>query len=413
MSDVPEPLPDDPDELMGEVRRRVEGRLGPAVAEDAPAPDPSAPPPLLGAGSDNVEEGRSYLTALEGTGLAVPTWPREYGGLGLDADRAGLVARGMAGYRHPDLYPFGVGLALVGPVLLAHGTEDQRRRWLPGIRTGEEIWCQLFSEPDAGSDLAGLTSRAGRDGDVWRVSGQKVWSSRAAYSAWGLLLARTDADVSKHDGITAFGIRMDQPGVEVRPLRQMNGDSHFSEVFFDGAVIDDADRIDEPGRGWTVALTTLAHERAGLGGGGLGGTGLGGGAGGRLVELARRRSVASDPVRRQQVIDAWMHMEVARLTATRTHDNAKAGKAGRESAGMKIRFTDALKRVAETALSMEGPAGVAGMSSWETTFLTAPSLSIRGGTDEVQRNVVGDRVLGLPREPRDDKGVPFRELRPH
>lgn len=384
-------------------------RLPRAVPADGPTRDPTAPPSLLGAGDENLDEGRRYLAALEETGAAVPTWPVADGGLGLDVEGAALVGRALSEYDRPDLYPYGVGLALVGPVVVEHGTPEQRRRWLPPIRRGEEIWCQLFSEPGAGSDLAGLATRADRDGELWRVTGQKVWCSRAQYAHWGLLLARTDPDATKHEGITAFGIRMDQPGVAVRPLRQMNGDAHFNEVFLDGAVAEDADRIDEPGRGWAVALTTLAHERAGLGGGGLG-AGLGGGAGARLVLLARHRDVWDDPVRRQEVVDAWMKMEVARLSAARARDHARSGRPGREAAGMKIRYTEALKAVARVAMHIEGPAGVAGCTKWETFFLTAPSLSIRGGTDEIQRNVIGDRVLGLPREPRADKGVPFREL---
>ncbi|MDQ1375617.1 MAG: hypothetical protein QOJ09_2955, partial [Actinomycetota bacterium] len=189
-----------------------------------------AVPSVLGAGSDDLEAGRAFLAALAEDGLATPTWPVAYGGMGATPEDAAIVNEELAAFERPDLYPFMVGISLVGPTLLTHATDAQKDRWLPAIRSGEEIWCQLFSEPDAGSDLAGLRCRAVRDGEQWRVSGTKVWSSRAHYSRWGLLLARTDFSVPKHAGITAFALDMTAPGVDVRPLRQMNGDTHFNEV---------------------------------------------------------------------------------------------------------------------------------------------------------------------------------------
>ena len=224
---------------------------------------------VLGAGSDDLEAGRAYLRALADGGWAVPTWPAEYGGLGATPAQAGVVAQELARFDVPDLYPYLIGLAIAGPTLVAHATPEQCSRWLPAIRTGDDIWCQLFSEPDAGSDLASLATRAERDGDQWRITGSKVWTSRAHYSQRGLLLARTDPSVPKHAGITAF------------------------------------------------------------------------------------------------------------------------------------------------ALDLLGPDGIAGEDGdgeWQTLFLTSPSISIRGGTDEIQRNIVGERVLGLPPEPRADVNVPFSEL---
>ena len=207
------------------------------------------------------------------------------------------MRRELADFAVPDLYPYLVGLELVGPTLLAHGTPEQCARWLPSIATGDEIWCQLFSEPGAGSDLAGLAARATRDGDEWVVHGQKVWTSRGAYSRWGLLLARHDPSVPKHRGITAFGLDLHTPGVDVRPLRQMNGDAHFTEVFLDDARVPDADRIGAVGEGWRVALTCLSFER---------GASTAGGSGGlldvdRLIALARSRGVALDPVVRDEL----------------------------------------------------------------------------------------------------------------
>jgi len=362
---------------------------------------------FLGAGQDDVETGRELLGALADGGWAVPTWPSRWGGRDATPEQAAIITAELARFDVPDLYPFLVGLSLVGPTLLTHGSSSQQERWLPAIANGSEIWCQLFSEPDAGSDLAALSSRAAQDGDVWRITGQKVWSSRAHYSRWGLLLARTDPDVPKHAGITAFALDMSAPGVEVRPLRQMNGDTHFNEVFMTEAVVRDADRIGEVGEGWRVAITTLMHERGALG--------PGGGPGRReLLELVRGRGAADDVVVRQRTAEVVSALEVGRLTNLRAREARRAGRPpGPEGSGAKLRGAAAIKALAELAVDVEGLGGLvasAGEDEWLTLFLTAPSISIRGGTDEIQRNILGERVLGLPPEPRPDKGVPFKEV---
>src|SRR6476660_6531218 len=272
------------DNFLAWVRSELSARLAPRPLD--------RPVSVLGAGNDDLEAGRRYLGALAGTGLAVPSWPREYGGLGATPSEVALVRRELADFDVPDLYPYLVGLELIGPTLLAHGSPEQCARWLPSIATGEEIWCQLFSEPSAGSDLAGLSTRAHAEGDEWRVHGQKVWTSRGAYSRYGLLLARHDPTVPKHRGITAFGIDMRAPGVDVRPLRQMNGDAHFTEVFLDDALVGDGDRIGAVGEGWRVALTCLSFER---------GAATAGSSGGlldveRLIRLARERGLTSNGV---------------------------------------------------------------------------------------------------------------------
>ena len=391
------------DEFRHDVRAALAARLTPRHAGDGFT--------VLGAGSDDLAPGRAYLRALADGGLAVPTWPSEYGGLSATPAQAAIVAQELAPFEVPDLYPYVIGLAIAGPTLVTHATPGQCARWLPAIKTGDEIWCQLFSEPDAGSDLASLATRAERDGDQWRVSGAKVWSSRAHYSQRGLLLARTDPDVPKHAGITAFALDMQAPGVTVSPLRQMNGDTHFSEVHFDRAPVSDADRIDEPGSGWRVARTALAHERNA---GAVGGGGWGVDLKDRLVDLVRRRGVAADPLVRQRLAAAIIELEVARLTARRARDTARAGRApGPEGSGSKLRGSAGLKVAATLALDVLGPDGIAGVDGddeWRTLFLTSPSISIRGGTDEIQRNIVGERVLGLPPEPRADVDVPFSEL---
>ncbi len=247
---------------MDDYRSWVRGELSKRLAPRRQGASTS----VLGAGNDDLEAGRRYLGTLADTGLAVPMWPREYGGLDATPEQIGVVRAELAAFDVPDLYPYLVGVELVGPTLLAHGTPAQCARWLPKIATGEEIWCQLFSEPGAGSDLAGLAARVTPHGDAWHARGQKVWTSRGAYSQWGLLLARHDPTVRKHEGITAFGIDMHAAGVDVRPLRQMNGDAHFSEVFLDDAFVADADRIGAIGEGWRVALTCLSYERGAVDG---------------------------------------------------------------------------------------------------------------------------------------------------
>jgi alkylation response protein AidB-like acyl-CoA dehydrogenase len=385
-----------------------------------------APVSVLGAagGDEALAAGRRYLELLAPGGWAVPGWPEACGGRGASPEVAGAIAADLAGYDAPDLYPYAVGLALVGPTVLALGSGEQQRRWLPRIASGEEIWCQLFSEPDAGSDLAGLATRAERaqpdDADRWNVSGQKTWSSRAHYAARGLLLARTDPDVPKHAGITAFAIPMRQPGVDVRPLRQINGDAHFNEVFIDGAGVDDRDRIGAAGEGWRVALTTLGLERAGMGGGGSGSAGGGGGVHrDQLVEHVACHRDPTDRVTRARLVSVLTDVEVARLSGMRARAAARAGRPpGPEGSGGKLRLSATLSAIAGLAVDVQGPAGVAWPADvgdegdeWTTVFLTAPSMSIRGGTDEIQRNIIGERVLGLPAEPRVDKDIPFRAAR--
>jgi alkylation response protein AidB-like acyl-CoA dehydrogenase len=383
---------------MIDVRAELKARLQPRGQE---------PRSVLGAGNDDLAAGREYLGALAGSGLAVPTWPREFGGLGATAEELAQIRSELGAFAVPDLYPYLVGLELVGPTLLTHGTPDQCARWLPNIATGSEIWCQLFSEPGAGSDLAGLSTRAAAEGDAWRLHGQKVWTSRGAYSQWGLLLARHDTHVRKHQGITAFGIDMHTPGVEVRPLRQMNGDAHFTEVFLDDALVPDADRIGAVGEGWRVALTCLGYER---------GASTAGSSSGllditRLIAAASARGRLADPVVRDEIARVYTEARVMGFTAKRARDTARSGRPGPEGSGMKLRGSALFRDYTALAARILGPEiALDPHGEWQTLLLTAPSLSIRGGTDEIQRNIVGERVLGLPEEPRVDRELPFEEL---
>jgi len=384
--------------FVGEVTAALDGLLTRRA--------PGDPTTVLGAGNDDLTAGREYLWRLATGGWAVPSWPVEQGGMGLDQPRADLVARALRGFQAPDLYPFMVGVSLVGPTILAHGSAQQQARWLPKIRNGEEIWCQMFSEPDAGSDLANLKARAVRDGDVWRVSGSKVWTSRAHYSKWGLLLARSDPTVPKHAGITAFAVDMQAPGVEIRPLVQMNRDAHFNEVFLDEVVIPDSDRIGAEGGGWRVAITCLSHERGSL----AGGLGV---SLDQLLALGRRYNLQGRPALRDRLVEAIIELRIGQWTAMRAQEARRAGRPpGPEDSGAKLRTNQVLKAVASLALEAAGAAATVDgdePDEWQTLFLVSPSLSIRGGTDEIQRNILGERVLGLPTEPRVDKDRSFAE----
>src|SRR3954447_8271112 len=336
--------------FRAEVRAALSQRLQPKSEDSGFS--------FLGAGQDDLEAGRHLLATLRDGGWGVPTWPAEWGGRDATPGQAAVVAQELSRFEVPDLYPFMVGTALVGPTILEHGSEEQQTRWLPAIASGAEIWCQLFSEPDAGSDLAALSCRAIRDGDVWRVSGQKVWSSRAHYSKWGLLLARTDVDVPKHAGITAFALDMGAAGVDVRPLRQMNGDIHFNEGFMDDAVVAAADRIGDVGGGWGVAITTLMHERGALG--------PGGGPGRReLIELVQRAGVAGDPLVRRRVASVVSALEVGRLTTLRAREARRAGRPpGPEGSGAKLRGADTIKAFADLAVDVEGLGGLVDEGEW-------------------------------------------------
>jgi alkylation response protein AidB-like acyl-CoA dehydrogenase len=367
--------------------------------------DPAARVNVLGAGSDDLESGRGYLAQLAGGGYAVPSWPKEHGGMGLDAKGAESVRAALASFEAPDLYPFLVGLDLIGPTILQHANPEQKRRWLPNIRSGQEIWCQMFSEPDAGSDVAGLKTKAQRDGEGWRLAGSKVWTSRAHYSQWGLILARHDPSVPKHKGITAFGIDMSAPAVTVKPLVQMNRDAHFNEVFLDDAWVPDTDRIGAVGEGWRVALTCLTFERGALGGG-LGVTP-------EQLERLRQLIGAGDPVRADRWASRVADFKIAQWSDLRARAGREAGRPpGPEDSGSKLRGTAMIKKLAALGMATEGAASTVidgDPDEWQSMFLMSPSLSIRGGTDEIQRNILGERVLGLPPEPRLDKDKPFSD----
>ena len=389
---------------------------------------------------------REWWGRLACAGLSLPQLPESAGGRGWSREQ--VVARDdLFARRNVVAPPTGLGVLMGAPVVAGAGTSEQVRRLVPPLAAGVEVWCQLFSEPGAGSDLAGVSTRAERDGDEWVVTGQKVWTSGADVADRGMLIARTDWDVPKHRGLTYFVIPMDQPGVEVRPLRQMNGEAHFSEVFLDGARVRDADRIGDVGGGWSVALATLAYERAGLSDERHAGVNVPAGernglldrmcadvlahaadrpagapddpaSSAALIALAKGCGRASDHVVRQRLAAVWSLEAIAEWTRGRVQAEVSAGReAGPGAATGKLAWTTRLALVRDLCLELLGPAGMLDGPDapdggrMQRLALSIPSASIAGGSDEIQRNIIGERVLGLPKDVAVDRDLPFREVR--
>jgi alkylation response protein AidB-like acyl-CoA dehydrogenase len=352
---------------------------------------------------------------LADAGYVTPTWPKEYGGLGVAPAAGAAISRTLSRYKVPR-FTNPVGVDLVGPALLRWGTDEQKERFLRPIARHQEIWCQLFSEPGAGSDLAGLSTRAVRDGDEWTVNGQKVWTSLAHLSSYGLLLARTDPDVPKHKGITAFVMPIDQAGVTVRPLRHMAGDIEFNEVFFDDARMTDSFRLGDVGAGWQVATSVLLNERQATSGSG---GSLPGTVTGRSVEgLVRRHTPVSDPNLRQRLAQAYIEDRIMRMTNQRSAARRRAGlPSGPEGSVAKLFYSEHTQRLQSLACDLEGTGGQAWVEDdrWRKntawSLLRVTSKTIAGGTSEIQRNILGERILGLPKEPDTDRDVPWSEVR--
>ncbi|MDH3755372.1 MAG: acyl-CoA dehydrogenase family protein [Acidimicrobiia bacterium] len=358
----------------------------------------------------HVDRGRRWQRIKHDHGWAGLTWPIEHGGRGLSSILAGIFAQEEKA-RVDAAGVFAVGIGMVGPTLIAHGTTEQQRRFLPALLRGDEVWCQLFSEPNAGSDLAGLRTTAVRDGDEWVVNGQKVWTSGAQHSEWGVLLTRTDLDAPKHRGITYFLVDMRTSGIEVRPLRQATGASHFNEVFFDDVRVPHENILGQPNAGWGPILTTLANERS-LIGGGSARTGTT-----ELMSLAERADLLADRCVRQDLARAHTRAELLRYLGYRVRTAASRGvMPGPESSVMKLAMSHHLAATADLVMALNGVAGtLAGADAidhgrWQVEFVAQWASRIGGGTDEIQRNTIGEKVLGLPSEPRLDKGVAFRDI---
>jgi alkylation response protein AidB-like acyl-CoA dehydrogenase len=394
----------------------LRGRIRAFCAEHDPAATPRA----------------AFLSARFDAGLAAVHYPVGHGGLGLPRTLQAAAEGEFAGAGAPKLDERRnvIGLGMAAPTIIAFGSEEQKDRWLKPLWLADEIWCQLFSEPGAGSDLAALATRATRagtpgegaaDGDEWVVNGQKVWTSIAHQARWGLLLARTDPDVPKHAGLSYFVIDMHQPGVEVRPLRQLTGEAEFNEVFFTDAHVPDASRLGQIGEGWKVANATLMNERVSIG---------------NSRSVAREESIIGPaasawrqhPERRthelhQRLLALWAEAEVARLAGERLRQQLAAGEPGPEGSAGKLTFARLNQEISGWEVEFGGPDGLAfddwtmrrsGSSDYARgpayRYLRSKGNSIEGGTSEILRNIIGDRVLRLPPEPRTDTTVPWKDL---
>ena len=352
---------------------------------------------------------RDWQRTLFDHGWAGITWPTEYGGRGGTQQQAKIFAQEELRYEVTN-NALSIGLQMVGPTLLDHADDDQKQRFLPSMLRGEHLWCQLFSEPGAGSDLAGLATRAELDGDEYVVNGQKVWTSSAHVADWGMMLARTDWDVPKHRGISYFLVDMRSPGIEVRPLRQITGFAHFNEVFLTDVRVPAANLVGGPGNGWRVAMTTLANERNMIGSG----SGI---SFDSILELARRLGGAEDPVLRQELARSYTRFHLVAWLAGRARVRAQRGDhLGPEASVLKLLASQKVELDGDLVMALQGAGGMLRLEDapfdgmWQSYFLNQWSVRIGGGTEQIQRNVLGERVLGLPAETREDKTLPFRDV---
>ncbi|MDI3100209.1 acyl-CoA dehydrogenase family protein [Streptomyces rochei] len=378
---------------------------------------------LLAAHPPATTDRLDFLRARFDAGLAWVHFPQGLGGLGVPRSLQAVVDAELAAAGAPDNDPrrIGIGLGMAAPTILQYGTEEQRSRLLRPLWTGEEVWCQLFSEPGAGSDLAALGTRAVRDGEDWIVNGQKVWTSSAHLARWAILIARTDPDLPKHKGITYFLCDMTDPGVEVRPLRQITGEAEFNEVFLTDVRIPDAMRLGEVGDGWRVAQTTLNNERVAIGGTAVPREG---GMIGKIAATWRERPDLRTHDLHQRLLGLWVEAEVARLTGVRLRQQLVAGQPGPEGAGMKLNFARLNQEISGLEVELLGEQGLL-YDDWTMRrpelvdftgrdagyrYLRSKGNSIEGGTSEVLLNIVAERVLGLPAEPRTDKDVAWKDL---
>ncbi|MDG5483790.1 acyl-CoA dehydrogenase family protein [Mycolicibacterium gadium] len=364
------------------------------------------------------EDYRRWYPVFARSGLVVPTWLPEHGGLGVSADIARAIESVLQPLRLRRLNP--LGLNNTAAALFSHGTEEQRRRFLPPIVGNEEKWCQLFSEPGAGSDLASLATRAVRDGDEWVVTGQKVWTTWADEADFAILLARTDPEQPKHQGITYFLLDMHQPGVEVRPLRQITGEAEFNEVFLDGARIPDAQRVGEINDGWRVSASTLSSERQMVSGSGSGGMGrLGGSSAERLITLAQENGRWDDAVVRHKVMRLWAQEQIRAWTNARVRAALSAGQSpGAASSIGKVHQATLNQQIQDLMVDLLGTDAIA----WPATddhdalprevqgMMRSLANGTEGGTTDINKNILGERVLGLPKEPDPWKGKPWKEI---
>ncbi|MFV8316042.1 acyl-CoA dehydrogenase family protein [Mycobacterium sp. 23] len=399
-------------EAVAEAQRWIEAEV-PAAWRTAAAKSPAA----LRAVRSHADYQRWY-PVFAASGLVVPTWAPEYGGLGLGNEVASAIDRVLRPLRLFRLNPLGLNNAAAA--LFSHGTEAQRLRFLPPIVRNDEKWCQLFSEPGAGSDLASLATRAVRDGDSWVISGQKVWTTWADEADFAILLARTDPDAPKHKGISYFLLEMHQPGVEVRPLRQITGEAEFNEVFIDNARIPDEHRVGEINDGWRVSASTLSSERQMVSGSGSGGTGrLGGSGATRLITLAQETGKWADPLVRNKVMRLWSQEQIRGWTNARVRAALSAGQSpGAASSIGKVHQATLNQQIQDLMVDLLGIDAVAWPAADDPDvlprdvrgMLRSLANGTEGGTTDINKNILGERVLGLPKEPDQWKGKPWKDI---
>jgi acyl-CoA dehydrogenase len=379
-----------------------------ANAERRLRPGESKPPPDARR-KEAIAAAKAWQAHKADAGWACITWPVEYGGRGASSVQNMIWNQEEAKVLTPPNI-FTIGQGMLGPTLMAHGSDAQKKRYLEPLLRGDEVWCQLFSEPSAGSDLAGLRMSARRDGDEWVVNGQKIWTSGAHYCQFGMVVTRSDPNASKHAGITYFIVDMASPGIEIRPIKQMNGASAFNEVFFNDVRIPDANRVGEVDDGWRGAITTLMNERAALGGGAAGGPGFS-----DLLRIAQEtqidgRPAIEDAEVRRKLASFYVRQKGIEYTRYRSQTALSRGTTpGPENSLGKLVGAATRQEMAGFALDLQGAAGLE-LGVWGKTYLGAPGARLAGGTDEILRNIIAERILRLPPEARLDKDLPFKDI---
>ena len=368
------------------------------------------------ANKEALKEAKSWQKKKYDAGWAMLHWPKEYGGIGASAIERIIWSNEESKFDVPKGI-FEIGLGMCGPVLMEYATEQQKKRYLPPMAEGKEIWCQLFSEPSAGSDVAGLSSKAEKDGDYWIINGQKVWTSGAHYSDYGILVVRHDASLQKHKGLTFFFVDMKSPGITVKPIKQITGTAGsgagFNEVYFDNVRIPDSQRLGEIGDGWKVAITTLMNERLAVGD--ARGTDIE-----EALNLAKEKDDDGDALIKNQAVrdklaDWFCQASGLKYTKFRTMSALSKGEApGPEASITKVVSAGKLQEIGNFGIDTGDMAGMLldedNWDPFQSAWLGAPGLRIAGGTDEILKNIIAERVLGLPQDPRADKGVPFNEI---
>ena len=402
-------LHDSPEEaaFRAEARAWLEAHARPKTGPDS----------AISLFSERAEDESGWVRASQGwqrtkydAGWAGITWPKEHGGRAGSAIQSIIFGQEEGRFDVPTGL-FTIGHGMIGPTIMACGSAAQKQRYLSPMLRGDEIWCQLFSEPGAGSDVASLGTRAVRDGDEWVISGQKVWTSGAHYSDFGEIITRTDPDAPKHRGITAFVVPMKDPAVTTKPLRQMTGGANFNEVFFDELRVPDANRLGDVNAGWGVAITTLMNERVAIGGGGGGGA-----SAAALFDLARHTGAAADPVVRQDLVDVFIQGRVNKYNGYRIQTAISRGAIpGPEGSVAKLLLTRMLTKMGDVAVGMLGPNAIAATpdsreAGWASLLVGSPGMSIAGGTEQIMKNIIAERVLGLPGDVRVDKDVAWKDI---